>query len=123
MNCHLLVLCPYLLTTAEAGSSYDNVVEDAEVGRKVLEDNLAQIISQTNKEEQEYQAEQILNNQARSWSMYLPDFAEAISSFKFHFDDTLLGCISYSFASICDIGICKINIEFVGSCAGPTGAD
>lgn len=97
MYCLLFGLSlPPPLTTPEAGSINDNV-EDAEVARRALENKLAQIISQTNKEEQEYQAEQIVYKQARSWSMHLANMAAVHAFFEFQFCFNFFIVIGHTF--------------------------
>lgn len=62
---------PYLgtegvLTVSEA--EHKHMEEVPEVDLKTLEQTLAHIVCQTTKEEEEYQAEQNLQKQVRSWS-------------------------------------------------------
>lgn len=63
----------------EAGSIHADS-EDAEDARRALENELSQIISQTNKEEQEYQSEQDIHMQVRNWSLYFKDASVLMSA-------------------------------------------
>lgn len=70
--CVYTCVCLYLRKLQhfpEAGPGHGDT-EDGEDAQRDLENKLARIISQTSMEEQQYETEQKVNRQVRSWSMY-----------------------------------------------------